>query len=40
MVPICSKHHIFLIPVYHWFADEIGLCVTLTLYLWEHKNCV
>jgi hypothetical protein len=29
-----------LIPVYHWFADEVGLCVALAQYLWEHKNFI
>jgi hypothetical protein len=28
------------IPVYRWFADEIGLCVALALYLCERKNSV
>jgi hypothetical protein len=42
IVLICSNRLfiIFLIPVHSWFADEIGLCVALPLFLWEHKNFV
>jgi hypothetical protein len=32
IVPFIQKNH--------WFADEIGLCVALVLYLWECKNFV
>jgi hypothetical protein len=27
-------------PVYSWFADMVGLCMALTLHLWEYRNFV
>jgi hypothetical protein len=32
--------HIFLSLVSRWFANEVGLCVSLALYLWQYKNFV
>jgi hypothetical protein len=29
-----------LILVYQWYADKIGVCVALAVYLWEHRNIV
>jgi hypothetical protein len=26
--------------VCRWFAEEVGLCIDLALYLWQHKNFV
>jgi hypothetical protein len=37
IVSICSKR-LFIIFFKSWFADEIGLCVALALYLWERNN--
>jgi hypothetical protein len=42
MVPMHTKRIfiLFLSSVYRWFADKIGLCVALALYLWERRNFI
>jgi hypothetical protein len=42
MVPMYAKRLfiIYLSSVYRWFADKIGLCVALALYLWECRHCI
>jgi hypothetical protein len=42
IVSICSKRLLsyFLSLVNRWFADEVGLCVDLALYVWQQKDFV